>query len=346
MIAAEPATQLRWDAPEACPAEAEVRRGVEALLGAPLESPRPRRLTVIASVQARSPGWSLRIFTVTPDGTHERALRHDLDCGLLTRAATVLIAIAIDPEVLGRLDPASLSLVEAPPPEPVVAARVEPVVEAAPVIAEVPVPVVVLPVQVRPRPEIVDKRRRPRGGVRLQGGIGWGDVPAVGGGVGLAGAVIWPRVRAEVDALVWPVRRARVVGADAGGDFLLWTIGGRVCPTIAPHRRIELPICGGFEGGQVRARGVRLENGSDAQTAWFALLLAPALVVAVTPSVALWVAPELAVPVTRPAFRVEGAVIHRAGAVAVRGMLGVEVRFPGIGAMDRRPVRNEGRGRP
>ena len=102
--------ELRWDAPQGCPTEAEVRAGVEALLGEPLTRPRARRMTVIATVQARAPGWSLRIFTITGEGTRERALRYEHECGVLTRAAMVLIATVVDPEVLGRLDPESLAL--------------------------------------------------------------------------------------------------------------------------------------------------------------------------------------------------------------------------------------------
>jgi hypothetical protein len=57
--------------------------------------------------------------------------------------------------------------------------------------------------------------------------------------------------------------------------------------------------------------------------------LAPALAWAPSRHLALWVQPEVLIPVVRSAFEVDDlGMIHRAGAVAVRGFLGVEIRLP------------------
>lgn len=339
--------ELRWDAPTACPAEPELRAAIEALLGAPLSEPRPHRMTVIASVQAREPGWSLRIFTVTADGTRERALRRDRDCATLARAAAVLIAMAIDPEVLGRLDSESLALLEGPrpapaPPEALPPANIAPAPVASttrevasvplspPQPIRVPAPVVNAP----PQPPVA--RPRPYGAVRLQGGLGWGDLPATGGGLGVASALVWPRVRMEALAHLWPVRRVRLGAAEAGGDFLLWTLGARVCPVFHPHPALEVPVCAGFEAGRVNVRGVELLNAAGVHSPWFGFVLAPALAYRPTRSLALWLSPELVVPVTRTTFSVvDVGPIHRAHPAIVRVVFGIELRFPRSRVMDR-----------
>lgn len=354
--------ELRWDAPSACPGEPELRAAVELLLGAPLSESRPRRMTVIAAVQARELGWSLRIFTVTTSGTRERALRRDRDCATLARAAAVLIAMAIDPSVLARLDPDSIALLDAPNDAP--PASVTPPVDPDPATTPIdpapphepgPPPVDSNPsAAASPPPDepaaqgpSIPARHRPRGALRLAGGLGWGDLPAVGGGLGVASALVWPRVRVEALTYLWPARRVRVDAAGAGGNFLLWTLGARACPVFHPHRVLELPVCAGFEAGRLHVRGVELQNATSVRSTWFAAVLAPALVYRPTRTLALWLAPELVIPVVRTVFGVVAVgPIHQAQPALVRVLLGVELRFPRAHVMDRYPMRNKQRAAP
>ncbi len=356
-------TEVRWDAPSACPNEVTVRTAVEELLGVPLTEPRPRRLTVIAAVQAGEPGWSLRIFTITAEGTRERALRYDRDCAVLARAAAVLIAIAIDPEVLGRLDPQTLALVDPPAeisapaeistPAPVAACSpgnpscrttADPAVPASLVSREAPPVVHPPPAGILPSveaPTTRSRRPRPRAGLRIAGGLGWGDLPSVGGGLSLAAAMVLPRVRVEALGAVWPARRVRLGTTGAGGNFLSWTLGARVCPVVRLHRVLELPICAGFEAGRVLVESVQLVDANEARSPWFSFIVAPALVYTPRPWLALWLAPELVIPTIRTAFQVSDVgVIHRAQPANVRALLGVEFRFPRSIVMDRPGSRN------
>jgi hypothetical protein len=348
--------ELRWDAPAACPDEAALRGQVEAILGAPLAAPRPRPLSVIAVVRDDRGTRSLRIFTVTAEGMRERALRYDRDCALLTRAAAVLIAITIDPTSVGRLDPEALALLD-PPSEPAVTPA-EPTREAP--TSEVPtsevptseVPTSEVPTREAPTSEAPKDLRvkpdetpaqaqaadpvapslrvwRPRAGLRALGGLGLGDLPGAGGGASVAAALVFRHLRIELVASLWPGRRARIVGTEAGADFLLWTLGPRVCGVVHAHRLLEVPLCAGLEAGRVRVAGVRLHNNPSDRVTWMAAVLAPSLVVAPWRRLALWISPELVVPATRTSFLVEDiGAIHRAKAAAGRFMVGVELRVP------------------
>jgi len=337
--------ELRWDAPPACPDEPALRRQIEDILGAPLDAPRPRPLSIVAVVRDDTGTRSLRIFTVTVEGLRERALRYDRDCALLTRAAAVLIAITIDPTSIGRIDPEMLAFLDRPPdpaaPGPVTTDRPTPAPEVTPEpAAAAPPPVAPAadppssplplesPAPVEPEPK-ARARWRPRGAARVAGGLGFGDLPAAGGGLGAAAALVFRHLRLELTAELWPVRQARIAATDSGADFLLWTVGPRVCGVVHPHRLVELPLCAGVEAGQVRVANVRLQNGRDNRVGWFAVVLAPSLAVVPLRRLAVWFSPELIVPTTRPTFVVEDrGALHRPGPVAVRFMLGVELRFP------------------
>lgn len=69
------------------------------------------------------------------------------------------------------------------------------------------------------------------------------------------------QLRIELVASLWPARRLRITGTDAGADFLLWAVGPRLCGVVHPHRLLEVPLCVGAEAGQVKVTSVGLENG-------------------------------------------------------------------------------------
>ena len=331
---------LRWDAPKRCPDEAALREQVDEILGGTLTQPRSRQLSVIAVVRDEGETLALRVFAVTEAGTRERALRYDRDCALLTRAAAVVIAITIDPASIGRLSPEALTLLEPPKPDEGPPLSV-PVEEPAPAEAPTEAPAEAPP-EPEPEPEPAPRvltppvpvtptvaRRRPRGALRVLGGLGVGEMPAVGGGVSGAVALIFRHLRLEVQASLWPARRLRLVGLEtAGADFLLWTLGPRVCGVLHPHRLLEVPLCAGAEAGQVHVTGVGLQNSQRARVPWLAGVVAPSVVVVPRRRMALWLAPELVVP-SRATYSIEGVgPIFRAQPVAGRFMAGIELRFP------------------
>lgn len=329
---------LRWDAPKRCPDEAALRLQVDEILGGSLALPRPRPLSVIAVVRDEGETLSLRVFTVGEAGMRERALRYDRDCELLTRAAAVVIAITIDPASIGRLGPDALTLLD--PQEAVPVEERAPT--EAPLAVEEPTPPE-QPAQVSPAPEpappaptppsVATPRGaawRPRGSLRALGGLSVGELPGVGGGVSGAASLVFRHLRLELVASLWPARRLRLIGTDAesGADFLLWSLGPRLCGAVHPHRLLEVPLCAGLEAGQVQVTGVGLQDNRRQRVTWVAGVFAPSLVVVVLRRLALWLAPELVVP-SRASYTIEElGPIFRAQPVAGRFMAGIELRFP------------------
>lgn len=340
LIVASPASEgrpveLRWDAPQRCPDEAALRGQVDEILGGSLGLPRPRPLSVIAVVRDQGDTLSLRVFTVGEAGMRERALRYDRDCELLTRAAAVVIAITIDPASIGRLSREALTLLEPNPPAPEPPPEPEPTPEAspepppaAPVVTPLP-----SPEPRTPPPAPADPPRakwRPNGSLRALGGIGVGELPGVGGGVTAAAALVFRHLRIELAASVWPARRLRIngTGSETGGDFLMWSLGPRLCGVLHPQRLLEVPLCAGVEVGQVHVQGVGLEDSRSARVTWIAGVVAPALVVVPLRRLGLWLAPELLIP-TRANYSITGiGSIFSAQPVAGRVMAGIELRFP------------------
>ncbi len=66
--------EFRWDAPDGCPTQAEVRADLETVLGRPLDSFTGRHISVIARARPGAAGWELKLWTVSLDTTHERGL--------------------------------------------------------------------------------------------------------------------------------------------------------------------------------------------------------------------------------------------------------------------------------
>ena len=324
--APRPAVEFRWDAPASCPDEAAVVAQLEALLGGPLADRRGDRLTAIARVRQEPGGqWDLRLWTVSDEGTLQRSLRHDR-CDMLARAGVLIAAMAIDPLAQERM----LDGVEVG----AVAARAEPVVNDEPPPEPVPVPVAEVKPVVKPVPVIVQapplpRARALRGALRLSGGVAFGDLPGAGVTLRLTPALVWTRVRLELEAAYGPVRRARFDDRpEVGADLQLAAAALRACPLFR-RGKLELAVCAGLEVGAMYGRGVGFALEADGRLLWAALHLMPALFVVLHPRAALFFAVEGQVALARPRFVVEGfGPVYRALPGGVRGLLGVEVRFP------------------
>ncbi|MBL9100371.1 MAG: hypothetical protein JNL82_05410 [Myxococcales bacterium] len=326
--AERPAVEFRWDAPAGCPDEAAVVAELEALLGAPLAERRGRRLTAIARVrQEPGGGFDLRLWTVGDEGTLHRSLTNER-CDMLARAGVLIAAMAIDPLALERMPDGEAVAAVAAEATPVPASEPPPAPASDPP-APAPASEPPAPAATPTRPPAPAPARRLRGALRFAGGLGYGDLPGVGGTLRLTPALVWPRVRVELEALYMPVHRARFDDRpDVGVDLQLAAAAVRGCPVF---RRgiVELPICAGLEVGAMYGRGVGLPLTDDGRLPWAALHLTPALLLVPHRRVAVFFAVEGVVALVRPRFVIEEVgAIYRAGGGAVRALVGVEARFP------------------
>ena len=315
-----------WDAPPSCPTEAEVATRVEALLGTSLATASQRRVSVIARVREEDGGWNMRLFTVTPEGTRERSLDH-ARCDLLAEATAVVVALAIDPTAGGTLpaDDDALALVG----EPEEAESEQPEDEED---EEEPAPApddVMAPMDEKRPPAAPPQRPRPFGILAAGGTVGWGALPKTAGGLAARAGVGWTHLRVEATVHYAFARSVRLDHPETpGADIGMWAVGPRVCG-LPWARRIEVPLCAGFEGGQMFARPVRLDDARRVAAPWAAFTLAAGLAWVPIRMFALRLEAEGFVSLRRPAFDVDGAqsLLHRAGPGGIRGLLAAELRF-------------------
>jgi len=320
---AAPAVEFRWDAPAGCPEEAEVLAQLERLLGGPLAARRGERLTAIARVRQEPGGaWDLRLWTVSDAGTLQRSLRHER-CDMLASAGVFIAAMAIDPLAGERLLDGDEVVAVAAEAQPVRDAEPPP----PPIASPPPAPPATPPAPPAAPPP---RTRTPvRGALRLAAGVAYGDLPGVGPTLRLSPALLWPRLRLEIEAAYMPLRRSRLASDGSRGvDLQLAAAALRACPVFR-RGRIEFPICAGLEFGAMYGRGVGYPIAYEGRQLWAALHLMPTLQVVVHRQVALFAGLEGFVALVRPRFEVAGAgALYRAPAGGVRGLLGVEVRFP------------------
>lgn len=303
--------ELAWTAPAGCPDGEALRSRVAELVAGPgTHSSLRAEGRVTTGQRAR---WRLELALLGPDLVDIRSIEA-ADCDALTGVAALLIAIALAPEVAGDLVPAAE--LPAPPvlPEP-------PIVAAPP-----PTPA---PVSPPTAPELPAPRRSSlRGALRIGGGAEFGAIPRWSPSLVFAAALIGRGWRVELVAS-HAVNVARYAALpEVGGRMTLWTGTARACG-VPRWRRLELPVCGGLELGELRGVGQGVDDPARARGLWLAMQLAPGVAWAPRRWLALSVGLELLIALRRPAFHVETLPeLTRAAAVGLRPVVGVELRFP------------------
>lgn len=179
----------------------------------------------------------------------------------------------------------------------------------------------------------VRRRGQLRGALRFAAGLAANDIPGAAALLRLTGALLWPRVRLELEASYVPRRAARFETELSQGLDLQMAAGGlRGCPTV--RRRIELLVCAGAEVGAIHGRVV---GGRAAGAAgFFAVNLGLAILYSLHPRVAVGALVEGTYRVERSTLEI--LHLKETGEVdaypltqkpeSVRILAGVEMRFP------------------
>ncbi len=318
---------LRFGGPPECPDEAALRERVHELVPGLLERRDAAGSRVEVEIVGVAEGWTAAVVVRNADGETRRSFS-GFDCELVTDAAALTLAVALDPVGASvRLSEPTAS--ETTPTEPTESTEPEPAIEPEPDLAAEPEPVREVEAEPDdlPASRVDSKRsRKLRFGVRVLGGGGYGPTNTGYATVGGTLALIGPRWRAELGGL-WTIPRTVRIDADLGGTFDAWAVVARGCfsPSI---RRLELPSCGGVELGSVRGRGLdELPISDRASFLWVALAVAQGLWFAPIERVAIGLEVDLAVPLNRGVFAIEANEIQRIAPVSVRGLAGVEVRW-------------------
>lgn len=198
-VHAEPARsfELSWQAPPACPTSGEVEREITRLIG---EASRNRgTVRAFAEVTHRSDDWRVQIRIQDGEHASERTFE-GATCRAVTKVASLIIALAIEPNAGNAPDVAPPPLREKPEPPPT------------------------------PPPSPTE--------APLRGFVAAGPVselrllPHVGFGLEIALGLRLPALSVELRASALLPQPTDVPSFDAGGRFYLGSAGARVCARI------------------------------------------------------------------------------------------------------------------
>jgi hypothetical protein len=309
---------VRWEAPSPCPSHAELSEAIAANLGRPLAARDAEALSARARARRRDDGrWELSLTIEPREGAPVERTAIAEQCSLLAETAALIVAVALDPTLAGlppKVGPTAREPTDIPLAVPIVRER-----------ASVPA----VPVRRRGGPRV---SARPRESVRMSiaaaAGLDVGALPRPAPGLLVRVGLLARRVRAEVGAVHWFERPARLPGEAIGGDLRLTAAQLMVCPRLA-LRRVELPVCAGVELGAMRGEGVGLPVATSDRIPWLAVLAEARALWVPIPRLAVGVQLGLAAPLLTARFRVRGLAedLHRAAPAAFRGALALELRF-------------------
>lgn len=321
IAAPQPGYGLEWDAPPGCPGADDVRRAIDRSLGPGVVSDGKTDARIrIISIES---GYRMDLILAGPSAG-ERTLEAS-DCRDLADAAALIVAIAVDPNVLTRSPAPRVQPTSNAVPAPAETSP-GPAPEDAPTGSEVE-PDGAPPSSADPTGSAAPQaeRRRAQLSLRLAAGAGFALVPGVTGalelGVGLAGRA-W---RVDLGLNYWIPKRADAGSdADAGGRFQIAAASLRGCgvPQAGP---VRFPLCAGLDVGTMIGRG----TGQDvaARTAaqpWVAVRAGPAVRWRVIPRLTLWLGGDVLVPLVRPRFHTDATpdlfVVPPVGGSVVAGV--------------------------
>jgi hypothetical protein len=330
------AVELVWDAPASCPTSATVTADVERLLGRALADVDGPVRTAIARVRRESDGtWDLRLWIVDDAGTRDRQLRHR-DCARLAEAAATMVVTAIGPvDVDDPISSPPIATPIVPAPDDATQradAELDATIAAWPTAAAADASAPTIE-RTPAEPPMQSPRSPPFGAVGLEGVLGWGELPRLGGAIGARVAGQWTHVRLELGGRWWIPRPIRVDTSaqdlGPGVNVQAWTVSPRVCP-LGTVKSIEIFGCIGPELGAMRADPVRISHPRTQRVPWITTAASVGVRWVPVPRVAVGVAVEGWVGIVRPRFSIDGlGVVHTARVAGVRGTIDLEVRFGG-----------------
>jgi len=276
---AEPARifELSWQAPPSCPTSQDIEREIVRLIGSGSQN----RATVraFAEVTKSDVDWRVRIRIQDGDHSSERSFDGP-SCRAVGKVASLIIALAIEPNAGAAPEPV------APPPRE----RPEPQPPA-------------------PRPEPTEAALRgfvaagPLAEVRL--------LPRAGFGLEIGSGLRLPALSIELRAGALLPQPTDVPSVDAGGRFFQFNAGLRVCARIVP-RAPEIFGCAAGVLDIVHAEGYGVTAPSSATALLGSAALGPRLDLPLAETVRLSLSVEATHTFSEANFRLDNVGnVHR-----------------------------------
>lgn len=347
---------LRWTAPDECPTSSHVEARIAALLGVGPVGDAP--LLEVDAVVTKGEGFSVELSLRS--GEHPPGVRklEDLSCSELAEGVALIVALAVDPDLLargsnadggeggvgghgaGKVDESELGggghggvgeIDTERDSYPNAVSQGDGLDrESREPDRESPEPDRESPEHDRESSRPASKRELRRGrvglGLAALGGVGLATLPGATSRVTSNLSLHGPGWRSEVGFDLWIPRTISF------GRYHAWGLGLAGCgvPTVSIGRSsLELPLCVRLDVGVMEGEG-RTQGGRRARAPFVSL--APGLgLIAVPASARGWVGfmlrADAVLPLTRPAFATdEGRLLVRVG-FGAQVMVGLELRF-------------------
>jgi hypothetical protein len=299
---------LTWQAAEGCPDADWAHGRLNERLGRALADRAQDPLAATATLAREGERFVLTLHTVQAGVAGDRALAAS-SCAELAEAAVLVLALAIDPDAVARIDEGAAQRV-------------------AELDSERP-PFLTPAAQ---RPAIVEPARARPWAVRADALLALGPLPGVTAGPSLAIAYQWTRLRAELSGYwLWP-REGHESDAPGSVRVSLWALRPTMCVRLL-GQRVQLSGCAALELGRIHGRGLDLPIPQESQALWPAASLAPRLAIAAGNMVFFQLELGLVAALVRPRFvSTDGqgralTALYEASPLAGRATLGVELRF-------------------
>jgi hypothetical protein len=307
------AAELRWSAPDDCASRGAAQEQIERLVGRPLTE--VDGVDFVASIErASAHEYRVTLHTILrDDGKPRTRVLIGSSCAEVADAAAVAIAIAIE----GRDD------IE-PEPAPGPPQRAAPVVAqpAAPNPSAQPAPVApgASTADAAPRSDAV--RLALTGGAALDDGA----LPGLALGAELELSLGWRELRVTALGAFFPSQRTYLSASGGrGGEFQL-ALGGLLACGERAFGRFAALGCGGFELGELSAKGLGVRHPQLGDAFWRALRAEAGVRVALVDGLGAVARLGVAVPLERREFVLDATeTVHRPSSVALRALLGLEL---------------------
>jgi len=296
--AEERSIALEWEAPPGCPTRELVEERIAHVVGG---RGARRTLRARALLIGMDDGSFHAEVELAAGGEHAARHVEGSSCSAVTDAVVLIVALAVEPEA-----PA-----------------------AAPTPAPAPTPTAT------PEVERTEAPTRPTGGVRaaqvfvsVAARLDVSSLPAPAFGGEAALGIRRRQLEIAVDGALVAVAQATLSDNRAvGADIRLSEIGTRGCYGLLDGRMAVGP-CAGLHARWLSAQGFGTARPREASAlfgvASFGILGRASL----SPSLALRASVDAMVPLSRPAFEIDGGEsVYRVPTAAVRGALGAELRF-------------------
>lgn len=312
--------ELEWSAVPGCEERERTLQAVERLLGA---SPHPggtEALEAFAGVtRTGNGGWHL--FLSVRHG--EQSLTRKLDavsCSELVDAAALILALALDPDLLSRARPEKAEQSAHAEPEP---QQVPPEPKPGPAFRSPPRP---RPAPAR-NPASTASRERTVPLLELGPLLAVGAIPSPAFGASISGGFERGRWRVLVSGAFFPSVRKNVAGSNASAAFELRSLAAVVCWVAPVSSSWGLGPCAATEFGSIAARGEGVDFPQGETKRWGASGAGAVARLASRRAFEVGLQGILAVPWGRPVFRVAAVEAYRPAALLLELRAFAGVRF-------------------